>query len=193
VTGWIPVVVSSAGAALAALLGAVIGGVIASRSQRRHWTRDKQVDACAAIVTESTRAELAMRRLWRRDEKVDGKPWNQALALISLVGAPAAIAAAEKMDATFWQSTLRMEELGAFDEASWSEIVQALRSVRLDFINVAREDIVGVRHRLEHLPIILPPVRPSRVGMKRTGTSATQRILSRAYRLFGPSSGNQRK
>ena len=67
------------------------------------------------------------------------KPWNHALALISLVATPAAIAAAEKMGATFWNSTLRMEKRGAFDEASWSEIVQDLRSVRLDFINVARK------------------------------------------------------
>jgi hypothetical protein len=57
-----------------------------------------------------------MRRLWRRDEKVDWKPWNQALALTSLVGTPAAIAAAEKMDAMFWHSTLRMEKFGTFDE-----------------------------------------------------------------------------
>jgi hypothetical protein len=174
VTDWIPVVVSSAGGALVTLLGAVTGGAIASRSQRRHWTRDKQVDACAAIVAESTRAELAMRRLWRRDEKVDWKPWNQALALISLVGTHAAIAAAEKMDARFWHSTLRMEKLGTFDEASWSEIVQDLRSVRLDFINVAREEIVGASHGLERLPIILPPVRPGRLGTNQPGTSAAR-------------------
>jgi hypothetical protein len=171
VTDWIPIVVSSAGAALVTLLGAVTGGAIASRSQKRHLIRDKQVDACAAIVAESTRAELAMRRLWRRDEKVDWKPWNQALALLSLVATPAAIAAAEKMDATFWHSTLRMEELGTFDEASWSGIVQDLRSVRLDFINVAREEIVEVRHGLKRLPIIPPPVR---LGTNQTGTPTTR-------------------
>jgi hypothetical protein len=160
---------------LVTLLGAVTGGAIASRSQRRHWIRDKQVDACAVIVAESTRAELAMRRFWRRGEKVDWNPWNQALALISLVGAPAAIAAAEKMDATFWRSTLRMEELGAFDEASWSEIVQALRSARLDFINVAREDIAEVRYRLERLPIILPPTRSAGSGANEA-TASTARV-----------------
>jgi hypothetical protein len=169
VSDWIPIVVTSTGAALVTLLGAVTGGVIAGRSQKRHWIRDKQVDACAAIVAESTHAELAMRRLWRRDEKVDWNPWNQALALISLVATPAAIAAAEKMDAKFWLSTSRMESLGGFDEASWSEIVQDLRSVRLDFINIAREKIVGVRHGLERMPVILPPVG---LGANQTGTSA---------------------
>ena len=114
-----------------------------------------------------------MRRLWRRDEKVDWKPWNQALALFSLVGTPAAIAAAEKMDTMFWQSTLRIEKLGTFDETNWSEIVQDLQSVRLEFINVAREEIVGMRHGLERLPIIVPPVRPARPGTNQTTTSAT--------------------
>jgi len=157
---WVPLVVSSAAGALVTLLGAITGGVIASRSQRRHWIRDKQVDACAAIVAESTSAELAMRRLWRRQEKVDWKPWNQALALVSLVGAPEAIAAAEKMDATFWRSTLRMRDIGEFDENSWSEIVQELRSARMTFINVTRSDILGGRYALERLPIIIPPAPP---------------------------------
>ena len=70
---WVPLVVSSAAGALVTLLGAITGGVIAGRSQRRYWIRDRQVDACAAIVAESTSAELAMRRLWGRHEKVDWK------------------------------------------------------------------------------------------------------------------------
>ena len=112
-----------------------------------------------------------MRRLWRRDEKVDWNPWNQALALISLVATPAAITAAEKMDAKFWLSTSRMENLGEFDEASWSEIVQDLRSVRLDFINIAREEIAGVGHGLERLPVVLPAVG---LGANQAGTSAAR-------------------
>ena len=160
-THWFPIIASGAGAALITLLGGVTGGVIASRSQRRHWIRDRQVDACAAVVAESTGAELAMRRLWRRNEKVDWRPWNQALALFSVVGAPAAVAAAEKMDATFWQSTLRMREIAEFDESCWAEIVRDLHSARMHFINVTRADILGGRSALERLPIMIPPVRPT--------------------------------
>ena len=128
-TSWIPIVASSAGAAVVTLFGAVTGGAIASRTQRRHWTRDKQVEACTAIVSESTRTQLALRRLWRHGEKVDWYGWNQALALISLVGTPKSIAAADKMDAVFWNSTSRMDEAGTFDEAigprscnSWKQL-----------------------------------------------------------------------
>ena len=113
---WLPVVVSSAGAAAVTLLGAVTGGAIAGRSQRMHWRRDKQIEACTAIVAESTRTQLALRRLWRRNEKVDWTPWNEALAVISLVGTPNSIHSAGDMDAAFWSSTSHMEEIGTVDE-----------------------------------------------------------------------------
>jgi hypothetical protein len=159
VTDWVPIVISSAGGAIVTLLGAVTGGVIASRSQRRHWIRDKQVDACAAIVAESTRGQLAMRRLWRRGERADWGPWNLALALISLTASPAVIAAAEKMDATFWRSTRRMEEREEFDEEIWMQVVEDLQLVRRDFINCARKEIVGMHQDIERLPIVTPPAR----------------------------------
>jgi len=156
VTSWILVVASSAGAAAVTLLGAVTGGSIASRTQRQHWTRDKQVEACTAIASESTRTQLALRRLWRRGEKVDWNGWNQALALISLVGTPTLIAAADKMDAVFWSSTARMDNAGAFDAGIWAEIVQQMEAARVAFINGARREIVGFSAQLERLPIARP-------------------------------------
>lgn len=156
VTSWITVVVSSAGGVIVTLLGAVTGGAIASRSQKRYWTRDKQVDACAVVVSESTRAQLAVRRRWRHGEKVDWTVWNQALAMISLVSTPAAIAAAHAMDEAFWRCTQRIRELGSFDERHWSEIVEDLESARLRFINEARQEVVGLGNRLERLPIMRP-------------------------------------
>lgn len=158
VTSWITVVISSAGGVIVTLLGAVTGGAIASRSQKRHWTRDKQVDACAVVVSESTRAQLAMRRLWRHGEKVDWTAWNQALAMISLVGTPATIARARGMDEAFWRCTERIKELGNFDERYWEEILDDLESVRLEFINEARQQVVRVGSRLDKLPIVRPPI-----------------------------------
>jgi ribosomal protein L39E len=138
------------------LLGAVTGGAIAGRSQRTHWRRDKQIEACTAIVSESTRTQIALRREWRRNEKVDWIPWNEALAMISLVGTPNTIHSAEDMDAAFWSSTSHMEEVGTIDETTWAEIVRILESKRLDFINVARREVVGLNNRLNRLPISRP-------------------------------------
>lgn len=157
VTSWITVLISSAGGVIVTLLGAVTGGTIASRSQKRHWTRDKQVEACALVVSESTRAQLAMRRLWRHGEKVDWTVWNQALAMISLVGTPATIGRARGMDEAFWRCTERIKELGGFDERRWDEILDELESARLKFINEARQQVVRVGSRLEELPIVRPP------------------------------------
>jgi ribosomal protein L39E len=162
-TSWVPIVVSSAGAAVVTLLGAVTGGAIAGHSQRRHWTRDKQIEACTAIASESTRTQLALRRLWRRGEKVDWNGWNQALALISLVGTPALIASADEMDAVFWRSTSRMEEVAEFDEVAWADIVQEMEAARLSFINVARREIIGISAELERLPIARPAMPKNRL------------------------------
>lgn len=153
---WLPVIVSSAGAAVVTLLGAVTGGAIAGRSQRMHWRRDKQIEACTAIVSESTRTQLALRREWRRNEKVDWTPWNEALAMISLVGTPNTIHSAGDMDAAFWSSSSRLEEVGTINETTWAEIVQLLESKRLNFINIARREVVSLNNQLDRLPISRP-------------------------------------
>ena len=153
---WLPVAVSSGGAAVVTLFGAVTGGVIASRSQRRHWRRDKQIEACTAIVSESTRAQLALRRQWRHRENVDWSSWDQALAMISLVGIPNLVQPANDMDAAFWTSTSHVVNLGTADEAGWTDAVRRLDSARLNFINVARREVVGLDYRLENLPKARP-------------------------------------
>ncbi|MGW3423965.1 hypothetical protein [Streptomyces phaeochromogenes] len=36
-----------------------------------HWSRDKQIEACAAIVAESTRIQPALRPAWRHGDPLD--------------------------------------------------------------------------------------------------------------------------
>src|SRR5262249_17111886 len=43
VTLWLPIFASSVGGAAVTLLGVAAGGLIANRSQTRHWVRDKQI------------------------------------------------------------------------------------------------------------------------------------------------------
>jgi hypothetical protein len=94
-TGWIAVLVSGVSGAVVTLVGVVTGGVLASRSQRRQWLRDKQVDACAVVVQQSTAMQLALLRQWKRQDRPDWTAWNQALAMIWLVGTPAVREAAK--------------------------------------------------------------------------------------------------
>ncbi len=48
------VVVTSIGAVLTTLLGVLAGSILSSRSQQREWSRDRQADACAQILRESS-------------------------------------------------------------------------------------------------------------------------------------------
>lgn len=72
------------------LIGVIAGGVIANFDRSDDiWLRDKQVDACAVVVQESTAMQLALRDQWRHQELPDWTAWNQALAVIWLVATPA--------------------------------------------------------------------------------------------------------
>jgi hypothetical protein len=78
--------------------------------------------------------------------------------MISLVGTPNAIKSADEMDAVFWQSASEIKGLKPGNEQGWSQIVHRLETARLDFINVARREIVGLDASLERLPIAGPPL-----------------------------------
>jgi hypothetical protein len=88
--GWLAVLVSAASGVVVTLAGVVTGGLIASRSQRRQWTRDQQAGSCATVIQESVRVQLALREWWRHGQRADWTAWNQALAMIWLVGTPEA-------------------------------------------------------------------------------------------------------
>jgi len=48
------VAITTAGAVLTTLLGVLAGSVLTSRSQQRQWSRDRQADACAQVLRESS-------------------------------------------------------------------------------------------------------------------------------------------
>jgi hypothetical protein len=61
------------------------------------------------------------------------------------------------MDGEFWRTTNYLETI-TFSEEGWADAARALESVRLDFINLVRRDIVGVNDRLDELPMDRPPL-----------------------------------
>ncbi|RAY10659.1 hypothetical protein DPM19_34455 [Actinomadura craniellae] len=152
------VVVSSAGGATATLLGVATGAVLSTRAQRRHWSRDRQIDACKAIIVESTRCQLALRRRWKHGEEVDWTAWNEALALIWLVGTSEVIAAAYRMDEIFWTRRAQIDHGERADETAWGQARNEMESARLEFINATRSSVLRTRDQLTEKPVARPPL-----------------------------------
>ncbi|MFJ2158144.1 hypothetical protein [Streptomyces sp. NPDC087856] len=133
------IVVSSAGSVLVTLSGVVAGAVLANRSQKQHRTRDRQIDACAAVVAESTRVQIAILRAWKEGGTVDWTAWNIALGTIWLVGKPPMVGAAARMDEIFWRYSNQFIRGEVTDEGAWGTVRDLMEAARLDFINVARD------------------------------------------------------
>jgi hypothetical protein len=160
--------------ALSGLSGVTLGASLTARVQPKLWARGKQVDACAAIVAESTRIQLAMRRWWKDGDRIDWVAWNQALAEISLMSEAAVVEAAGAVDEVFWQESDRIERGEVIDETRWFEAAGRMELARLAFVNAAKRHVMGSAKRLDSLPIRRPrhymPGVPSG-GLPPTATS----------------------
>jgi hypothetical protein len=140
------------------LLGVITGGAIASRAQRRQWNRDKQIDACTVLIQESTRMQLALREQWKYGRDIDWTTWNQALAVMWLVGTPDIIAAARKMDRAFWHCSARIRRGWKPDEGAWATVRDNMESARLEFINVARLKLTESAEPVNEIPVARLPL-----------------------------------
>jgi hypothetical protein len=147
-----PAIISS----VSALLGVAMGGFLTARVQKRQWARSQQIEACAAIVVESTRVQLALRGQWKHDSRVDWLPWNEVLAKISLVADRAVVEAAADMDAVFWQHSDHIDRGEITDEAAWFAATEPMEAARLTFVNTAKHHVLGSADRLDRLPIRRP-------------------------------------
>ncbi|GAA4581081.1 hypothetical protein GCM10023176_61520 [Micromonospora coerulea] len=147
-----PAIISS----VSALLGVAMGGFLTARGQERQWARGQQIEACAAIVVESTRVQLSLRGQWKHDQRVDWMPWNEALAKISLVADRSVVEAAGEVDAVFWQHSDRIDRGEIADEAAWFVATELMEAARLAFVNIAKRHVLGSADRLDRLPVRRP-------------------------------------
>ncbi|MFC8663981.1 hypothetical protein [Streptomyces sp. NPDC057199] len=159
----------------AALIGVLAGSLLTSRANRMHWSRDKQIEACAAIVAESTRIQLALRRAWRHGDPLDWVPWNVALGTVWLVGSPAVVAAAAAMDQVFWDHSDQFVQQTATSETAWKEARDLMEAARLHFINAARLHVDPRHNKLTQVPVSRPPL-PHTVAPS-TGSPPTGRAV----------------
>jgi hypothetical protein len=145
------VIVTSIGAVLATLLGVLAGSILSSRSQRRQWSRDRQADACAHVLRESSNIVIELARLtWHPPDpapdglsvptSMDWKAWNEALAMISLVGDHRIVEAAQAIDAQIWPVHQQIKR-GWSPAGGWPQMREPIDARRQDFVNIARQHL----------------------------------------------------
>ena len=164
-----PAIISS----VSALLGVAMGGFLTARVQKRQWARGQQIEACAAIVVESTRVQLSLRGQWKHDQRVDWVSWNEALAKISLVADRAVVEAAGETDAVFWRHSDRIDRGEITDEAAWFAATEPMEAARLAFVNTAKHPCwarrVGCRSATRQASAT-GPARPTSVTSSHRAT-----------------------
>lgn len=160
-TAWLPIVVSSAGGAVASLLGVAAGGLVSYRSQKDHWSRDNELEACTRLISESTRTQFSLLHAWRQGRPMQWEEWNEALDIISLVGAPEVVSAASGIDREFWLLSASIKDGIITDVESWNQHRRPLEEARLIFINTVRSKVSGADSLLNRSPVARPAHLPA--------------------------------
>lgn len=139
------VVLSTVGGVLATLVGVLVGGAISSRAQTRHWTLTTQAEACAGVLREYAQVSLALTQASLRPEPLpeggqllSWAGWHQALGVVNLVANHRIVAAAHRIDAVFWELSLRVRR-GELKGSEWFAARNRMEDARLDFVNTARQ------------------------------------------------------
>jgi hypothetical protein len=178
-------IVTTIGAVLTTLLGVLVGSILSNRSQARHWSRDRQADACAQVLRESSNALIELARLngqrvspapdgARVLASMDWRPWNEALAMVNLVADHDIAEAARAIDAEFWPVHLQIKR-GWTGDGDWPGLRDPVEARRQEFVNVARK----------HLASSGPPLR------RLTGRPATDDPMWQLRRSYFAPHENQ--
>ncbi|MDB5059766.1 MAG: hypothetical protein JWO59_3238 [Chloroflexi bacterium] len=156
------VLISAASGAVVTLFSVTLGSLLTRRAQAQHWSRDRQIDACTTVLRESTAIQLEFRKLRQTVERggkgaIDWVPWNQALALISLVGSEAIVEAAMQLDRTTWLAGTRVDNGLTNSSDAWATVRDEIERDRLNFVNTARTELIGSSRPIARL-IGRPPL-----------------------------------
>ena len=158
------VLVPAAVGVLTTMIGVLLGGRIAFRAQARHWARDRQAEACVAVLRESTKVQLALRSLFYDPSapRIEWAPWNESLTVLQMVADSRIVEAAQQMDLRFWDCGSLIKDRLLVTEEHWAAVREPMETSRLAFINAARQHLLGA-----HEPIRSLVARPSMAERQR--------------------------
>jgi len=147
--GAMTLIVTTIGAVSTTLVGVLVGSLLSSRSQQRQWSRDRQADACAEVLRQSSNVLIEFSGLTRRPVEpapdgaivptpMDWKPWNEALAMIVLVADHDIVQAAQAIDERMWPVHQQIKR-GWIRDGGWVKLREAIEESRENFVNIARK------------------------------------------------------
>jgi hypothetical protein len=159
--GVMNLIVTTIGAVSTTLLGVLVGSLLSSRSQQRQWSRDRQADACAEVLRESSNVLIEFNRLTRQPVEpapdganvptpMDWKPWNEALAMLVLVAEHDVVEAAQAIDERMWPVHQQIKR-GWIPAGGWVKLREAIEESRENFVSVARKRLAPPGPPLERL------------------------------------------
>ncbi|MFF0523474.1 hypothetical protein ACFYTC_32640 [Actinomadura nitritigenes] len=143
--------VTTLGAVLTTLLGVLVGGAVSHQLARRQWSRDREAEACALVLRESSNVLVELGKVNGRgvpvaDEGVciptpiDWRLWNEALATVALIANHKIVKAAQEIDSAFWPAGLQVAR-GWTSDGDWFRLRDGIEGKRRDFVNIAREQL----------------------------------------------------
>lgn len=176
----VPVLVSGLSGAAVTLAGVFAGGVVSSRSQRRQWLRDTQLEACVAVVQEAARIQIGLADLYLYEARrlsetrrlhfprgksssaspkptLDWTAWNQTLYRLWAVAPEATRNSARQIDGLFWECRYRIEHQSIRTDDDWSAARDLIEAAQVSFIDTFRRDVVGAKP-VQDGPVARPPI-----------------------------------
>jgi len=181
-------IITTVGAVATTLLGVLVGGAVGSRSQQRSWSRDRQADACAQILRESSKvlielANMNGRRVNPRPGEapdppglptpIDWQPWNDALDQVNLLADSKIAEAAQAIDGEIWPVHLQVKN-GQTREGDWYPLRDSIEARRRAFVNIARSHLGSSGPSLQRLGGRPSPDDPIWLSLPPQGGMATE-------------------
>jgi hypothetical protein len=151
------VAITTIGAVLGTLLGVLVGSILSTRSQSEQWSRERQADACAQVLRESSNLLIEfMKLVWQQPAPtpdganiptpIDWRPWNGALTVIDLVAAHAIVVAAHAIDEQIWRIHQQVKR-GWVPVGGWLGVREHIDARQQDLVNIARRRLSLLRDR----------------------------------------------
>ena len=158
------VIASTAGGVVTTLLSVMVGGLLARRSQDRHWLKDTKASVYRALLREYTRVEFDVRRAYLgvlEATDVDWARWGAAVTELSLVADDEVVATAQGISDILVQMDGYVHS-GQRDEDQWQRLQNALVDAQMAFVNTARRSLSRAQPVLTRRvggPLIMEPDR----------------------------------